>query len=258
MNDATPAPGLPGWPAAIWLVRHGQSAGNVAAARAAAEGHAAIDVAERDVDVALSPLGQRQARALGAWFAAQPVDQRPTVVMTSPYLRAMDTARIAVAAGLHLGPRRFVVDERLRERELGMLNRLTRHGISSRYPEQAELRARLGKFYYRPPSGESWCDVVLRLRSVLDHVYLRCGTERVLIVAHQAVVLCFRYLLEGLDEARILDIDAHTDVANCSITAYDRAPDGDGMQLRVYNLVAPLEQGGAAVTEESDAPAAAR
>jgi hypothetical protein len=31
------------------------------------------------------------------------------------------------------------------------------------HPEQAEMRTRLGKFYHRPPSGESWCDVILRL-----------------------------------------------------------------------------------------------
>ena len=32
----------------------------------------------------------------------------------------------------------------------------------SRYPEQAEARAHWGKFYNRPPGGESWADVILR------------------------------------------------------------------------------------------------
>jgi len=177
----------------------------------------------------------------------------------SPYLRAIQTARL-VAERLSVDPasERFVVDERLRERELGMLNRLTRQGIVERYPDQAELRARLGKFYYRPPSGESWCDVLLRLRSVADDLQRRGGDQRVLIVAHQAVILCFRYLLERMTEAQILQIDQEGEVANCSITVYDRAPDGGRLLLRLYNFVAPLEECGAPVTQETDAPAAAR
>lgn len=246
-------------PRRLWIVRHGQSAGNVAAARAASTGDAVIEVADRDVDVPLSELGARQARALGTWFAAQPRDERPTVVLVSPYRRAIETARLAIAsAGLDLPASQFMVDERLRERELGMLNRLTRQGIAARYPEQAELRARLGKFYYRPPSGESWCDVILRLRSVTDLLRLQYGDERVLIVAHQVIVLCFRYLLERLDEQRILEIDSQAEVANCSVTAYGRAPSQHELRLERYNFVAPLEQAGAPVTHESDAPAAAR
>lgn len=249
----------PDWPARLWLVRHGQSAGNVAAQQATAAGQPLIELPERDVDVSLSDLGAQQARALGGWFRRLADDQRPTMVLVSPYARAVQTARLAAeAAGLKLPPQRFVVDERLRERELGMLNRLTRQGIIARYPEQAELRARLGKFYYRPPSGESWCDVILRLRSMADDLRLRYRDERVLVVAHQVVVLCFRYLLEGMTEARILEIDAQAEVANCSITTYGRAPEPGTMELQQYNFVAPLEQAGAPVTHETDAPAAAR
>jgi len=250
---------LPDLPARLWLVRHGQSDGNVAAARATDEGRALIEIAARDVDVPLSELGMRQATALGSWFARQPPPERPTLVLSSPYERAIQTARlVARAAGLELSPERLLVDERLRERELGMLNRLTKQGITARYPEQAELRARLGKFYYRPPSGESWCDVILRLRSVTDFLNLRCRDERVLIVAHQVIVLCFRYLLEGMNEAAVLEIDAQAEVANCSVTAYGREGPQQPMQLRLYNFVVPLEEGGAPVTHESDAPAAAR
>ena len=67
---------------------------------------------------------------------------------------------------------RFVVDERLREKEFGILDRLTRSGIEELHPDQAEFRQLLGKFYHRPPGGESWCDVILRLRSALDTISL--------------------------------------------------------------------------------------
>ena len=78
----------------------------------------------------------------------------------------------------------------------------------------------MGKFYHRPPGGESWCDVILRLRSALDTISLHHSGCRVLIVGHQVVVLCLRYLLENMTEQKILEIDAEGDVANCSVTEY--------------------------------------
>jgi broad specificity phosphatase PhoE len=220
-------------------------------------GLARIAVEGRDVDVPLSPLGEVQSKALGKWFASRPKALRPEVVISSPYLRARMTGElIGQAGGLSLTDgQSFIADERLREKEFGMLDRLTTRGIAQLYPEQAEARRLLGKFYYRPPSGESWCDVILRLRSALDTISLHYGGRRVLILTHQVVVLCLRYLIENLSEENILAIDREGDVANCGITEYSfdpaAAPDG-GLVLQHYNFVAPLEDAGAPVTSEPD------
>ncbi len=243
------------WPARLWIVRHGESAGNVARDLAHAAGLADIDIQTRDVDVPLSPLGERQSIALGRWFAQMPDGERPDVVMISPYLRARQTAELLhTASGFNAAFTEFKVDERLREKEFGVLDRLTHVGIQQRHPELADARALLGKFYFRPPAGESWCDVILRLRSVLDTISLHHGGRRVLIVAHQVVVLCMRYLLEGMDEREILAIDARGDVANCAITEYalQRNAHGGSLALERYNFVLPLEQEGTPVTEEPD------
>jgi broad specificity phosphatase PhoE len=251
------------WPERLWIVRHGESAGNVARDAATAAGLPVIDIAERDVDVPLSAAGEKQAEALGRWFAAMPEGTRPNVVLSSPYLRARHTASIIEAAGGVEPAARTSVDERLREKEFGIVDRLTRIGIQQRHPEQAAMRTRLGKFYFRPPGGESWCDVILRLRSALDTISLHHSgpDKRVLIVAHQVIVLCLRYLLEGMTEQQILAIDAAADVANCGVTAYSINPeigrDGE-LQLRTYNFVAPLEEAGAPVTTRPDPPVAAR
>jgi broad specificity phosphatase PhoE len=249
------------WPQEIWLVRHGQSAGNVArdAAEAAAGLH--IDIADRDVDVPLSELGVRQSQALAGWFAALPPGNQPNVVLHSPYARAAQTADILMqrlARGEMLAVH---ADERLREKEFGILDRLTVRGIAEKYPELHEQRHHVGKFYFRPPGGESWCDVILRLRSVLDMLTREYNHERVLIVGHQVIVNCFRYLLERMDEATILAEDRAGDVPNCSVTSYSFDPTlgkRGKLAVRLVNFVAPLEASGTPVTVGKDVPAGAK
>jgi broad specificity phosphatase PhoE len=248
------------WPDVLWIVRHGQSAGNVARDAAEAANRPLIDIAERDMDVPLSELGRQQATALGRWFGAMPPDQQPSIVLCSPYARARETAQYVLeSAGIALDGIAFRVDERLREKEFGVLDRLTKSGIELKYPELAEQRSHVGKFYFRPPGGESWCDVILRLRSVLGTITRGYRGERVLIVGHQVIVTCMRYLMERMDEAQILDIDCKSDVPNCGVTSYEFDPSvGRKGKLvsRLVNFVAPLQEAGTAITTERDAQAA--
>jgi len=241
-------------------VRHGQSAGNVA--RDAAESVRAtwIDLATRDVDTPLSVLGERQAHALGAWFGALPEDCRPTVFLSSPYVRSMRSAElIAEGAAGGAAERAIVADERLREKEFGILDRMTTFGIRQTYPSLSEQRQHVGKFYFRPPGGESWCDVILRLRSVIDTLTREYSRQSVLIVAHQVIVNCFRYLFERMTEAEVLAIDRDRDVPNCGVTLYEFDPmqgTKGKLALRLANFVAPLLEGGTPVTSAPDVPAA--
>jgi probable phosphoglycerate mutase len=248
------------WPDVLWLLRHGESAGNVARREAESAGHPVVDIATRDVDVPLSDLGRGQSAALGRWFGAMPANERPTVLLVSPYRRACATADILLdASGASHHDLEYVVDERLREREFGVLDRLTKVGVEQRHPDQAEFRQALGKFYHRPPGGESWCDVILRLRSVVDTISRDYRRERVLVVCHSVVVLCFRYLLEKMTEEQILEVDAMRDVANCGVSTYHFDPTvgtSGGLALRDYNFVAPLESAGEPITREPDVPVA--
>jgi broad specificity phosphatase PhoE len=247
------------WPQQIWLVRHGQSAGNVARDAATAANELLIDIAERDVDVPLSELGLRQSDALAQWFAALPPGSQPNVVLYSPYLRARATAQAVLQC---LGPEDMLAvlaDERLREKEFGITDRLTPLGIEQKYPELASQRKHVGKFYFRPPGGESWCDVILRLRSVLDTITREYRRERVLIIGHQVIVNCFRYLFERMDEDTILSVDRAADVPNCGVTSYAFDPDAGKrgkLVLELENFVAPLKDSGTPVTVKPDIPAA--
>lgn len=259
MPESRPPLRQPGWPAALYVVRHGESAGNVARDTAEAQGLERIDIAERDMDVPLSETGHGQADALGRWWATQPARQQPTVVWTSPYVRARQTAEgMLGAAGLDVP---VIVDERLREREFGVLDGLTRRGITALFPDESERRTRLGKFYHRPPGGESWSDVLLRLRGALDAVRQDAAGERVALVAHQVVVLLVRYVLEGMTEQDVLEVDRQAEVANCSLTTYcydESVGVHGGMRLERYNEVGHVREQDEQVTVEPDVPGAPR
>lgn len=212
-------------PASLTLVRHAHSLGNHADAEARQAGAEELALDLRDADVRLSRTGEAQADGVATWLARQDAATRPTVVASSPYVRADETAH-RVVEGLGLEVRN---DERLRERDLGVFNGLTGVGIRARYPEEAERRRKIGKFYYQPPSGESWCDVALRVRSFLDDLRFGYDDQHVWLFTHQAVVMTFRYVLEGLSEEQLLEIDRTEDLPNASLTVYRRA--GDELEL---------------------------
>lgn len=237
-------PGITG----LVLIRHGESEGNVAATQAREAGAHVINVPARDADVGLSDTGRKQALALGRLLAGVPKLGRGAV-WSSPYARARQTAELALQTG---GWRQQVgLDERLRDRELGILDMLTSAGVEARFPEEAQRRRWLGKFYYRPPGGESWADVVLRLRSLLAELDRQHPGEEVLLVCHDALIMLFRYILQNLTESELLDLAATTSVLNASVSRFVR-PGGTGSwELESFNLADHLTEHGVPVTEHA-------
>ena len=118
-------------PDELVLVRHGESAGNIADSEARDADAERLELSARDADVELSANGEEQARTLGRWVGGLAEEERPDLVVSSPYRRAADTARAALA-DLDV---ELLMDERLRERDLGLLDGLTGKGIRARYPE---------------------------------------------------------------------------------------------------------------------------
>jgi broad specificity phosphatase PhoE len=214
--------GLHDGPETLTLVRHSESVGNLADAEAQRKGVDRLELDIRDADVGLSDAGRQQADALAAWLKQAAEGERPTVVVSSPYRRALETAQRATE-GLDL---EVVLDERLRERDLGVFDGLTGKGIRSEYADEAERRKKVGKFYYQPPSGESWADVVLRTRSLLADLRQGFGGARVWLFSHQAVIMSYRYVLDGLTEDQLMEIDRTTRLGNVSLTTYTR-PHGE-------------------------------
>ena len=248
-------PATPSAPAALWLVRHAESEGNVADASAYRNRADRLELPARDPDVRLSATGCEQADSLGRSWGALPRSERPDLVLSSPYERALRTAERAVAAA---GWRDIAIrrDERLRERDLGLLDGFTKSGIERRFPEEAERRAWLGKFYYRPPGGESWADVAARVRAVVEMVGHQHAGRRLVVVSHQAVLMLFRYVLEELDEKAVLELDATQRLANAGVVRYRF--DGTTPVLEEADDTAHLQHRDVPVTKEPAADAVHR
>lgn len=220
-------------PAHLVLVRHGLSERNVR--REAARQKGGIDFFHgglRDLDAPLTACGVEQAQLTGQHLAQR---YRFDVAFSSPHLRSRQT--LAKMAEAWPEPIPVLLDERVREIEFGALDGLTWQGIRHRYPEEYARREREGKYWYRPPGGESRPDVALRVQDFLSLLTHEHADQSVLVICHNVVVLIFRRLLENWDEAQYLEIDGRDEVQNCSVTAYRYDPARHRLRLECYNQV---------------------
>jgi broad specificity phosphatase PhoE len=129
-----------------------------------------------------------------------------------------------------------------------VLDRLTGAGFRERYPEEADRRDYLGKFWFRPMGGESWADVALRVRSALLDIRIDLPDERVLIVSHDVPILLCRYVLERLSEAEVTALSGQ--VHNCSVTRYERLD--QALELAEFSDTSALERDAAAPVTAHD------
>ena len=137
------------------------------------------------LDPSLSPLGRRQAKELGDRRAEDEI----VAVFCSDLARAAETAQIA------FGGRGLPIfrDWRLRECNYGLLNGRA----------VARLEAERTQHVLDPYSGgESYLDVVARVRSFLGDLPARYPQRRVCVIGHSATKWAFDHILEGtpLDE----------------------------------------------------------
>jgi 2,3-bisphosphoglycerate-dependent phosphoglycerate mutase len=233
-----PAASVYKWPALLVVMRHAESEANYHREYLEKVDSPAthLEIKFRDVDVPLTARGREQAQAAGRHLLAHhaPFD----VAYVSPYRRTRDTAEVAIE-GLTPPPPR-VSEERLREREFGVLEGLTRRGWRQLHAAEHERRQKVGKYYYRPPGGESYPDVNLRVHSFLGTLVREHSGQRVLVVTHSVVVLSFRRLLERLEEDKVLELDRHDEPKNASLSVYESVPGetmGSGLRLVEWNMI---------------------
>ncbi|HEY0123277.1 MAG TPA: phosphoglycerate mutase family protein [Rhizobium sp.] len=171
----------------IFLVRHGESLGNIS------------DRAYRqfgDHNVPLTQWGYRQAleagRAIASYLEGLPgAELRKQSIWCSPYLRTRQSKDALLEALQGESVADVREDYLLREQDFGLFTEIYDHAEQKRkFPEEFEKWARLrnnsGKFYARPPDGESRADVAQRVRLFLQTVMqdAKNGKDNVIIVGH--------------------------------------------------------------------------
>ncbi len=152
----------------IILVRHGETEANV-------RGH----FAESD-EIPLTAAGRLQAQSLAARLAR---DLKPTVLISSTFLRARETSDIL---GRVLGLKAELL-EGIHERDFGSLRGHPYSKVTEAMPIEAvhdpdKLRT------WRPEGGESLEDVRRRAIAALEDLRVRYAGRQILVVCHGAVI----------------------------------------------------------------------
>lgn len=151
----------------IVAVRHGETAWNVQAR------------IQGQLDVALNPRGQQQARRVAAALAQEEI----AAIYSSNLLRAWDTAlAIADGAGLSVIP-----EPGLRERSFGDFEGMTFAEVDSQWPEQA-ARWRKREPHFAPNGGETLHQLRARVMTALDSIAAQHLGQQIVLVTHGGVL----------------------------------------------------------------------
>ncbi|XP_063386975.1 6-phosphofructo-2-kinase/fructose-2,6-bisphosphatase-like [Cydia fagiglandana] len=198
--------GLRPLPQTLYFTRHGESEYNV--------------IGRIGGDALLSPRGECYARGLAQHMNAI-ADREPLSVWTSELRRTKQTAAEIRA------PKRAV--RALNELDAGICEGLTYEEMQERFPQEFAWRDQ-DKLRYRYPWGESYIDIMTRLRPVLSALE---DEHNVIVVGHQAVLRCMLgYFLDAkLDELPYMNVPLHTIV---KLTSH-------GYKYKVETIKLPIE-----------------
>ncbi|BHH81865.1 alpha-ribazole phosphatase [Desulforhopalus sp. 52FAK] len=128
-------------------------------------------------DLQLTGRGRGQIAELSNFLGGMSFDR----MFCSPLIRCRDTAEI-IAENLNVG---LDVEPGLAEINLGCWEGLTISEIKEKFPGEYEKRGE-DMAGYRPPGGESFTDLLLRSKQVLQHIIEETVSQSV-VVSHAGV-----------------------------------------------------------------------
>lgn len=216
----------------LFLVRHGESHGNVASNRAKLGDESLFTdefVTTPGRQWELTELGRRQAELSGAWLTDElariGVDGANSRHYVSPFMRTRQTAAFL---GLRPGGRsaEWYLNRSLRERDWGDIETIPRR-LFSEDPAYARNAAKkeMDPLYWRPPGGESISDVAdNRVRNLLDTMHRECSGGTVIAVSHGEFIQATRLVLERVDDDTYTawQSDPAARIHNAEIVQYSR------------------------------------
>lgn len=156
----------------LYFVRHGETDFNIA--------HRLQGRSETTINAGGREQAKHCAGVLRDLFARDQREAADCAYVSSPLRRARETMEILRAA-LGLDPAAYAVDERLQEISYGDWEGLTLPEISARDPKLLAAREQ-DKWGFRPPGGESYRDVAVRVAAWYATV-----TRDTVIAAHGGI-----------------------------------------------------------------------
>lgn len=218
-------------PVDLVLVRHGQSEGNAAkrlSEKGLHESYTPEFRSRHSSSFRLTELGRKQALVAGSWI--QRNFPRFDRYYVSEYLRAMETA-----GNLELPGARWFSDPYLTERDWGELDSVPENERAEKFGEVLR-KQKSDPFFWRPPNGETFTDLCLRVDRVLNTLHRECGDMRVIIVCHGEVIRAFQVRLERMSQSKFRTLAASTKqsdrIYNCEVLHYSRRENGSGKLAR--------------------------
>lgn len=214
-------------PIDLVLVRHGQSEGNAAKRLSEKGDHSAFTekfLKRHSASFRLTELGKKQADMAGTWIR----NEFPNFdkFFVSEYLRAMETA-----AHLALPDAEWRTDFYLTERDWGDLDIYPENERQEKFGDALERRV-AEPFFWRPPNGETFADLCLRVDRVLHTLHRECSDKRVIIVCHGEVMRAFQIRIERMSQTRFHELTFSKQnedrIHNCQIVHYSRREKGVG------------------------------
>jgi NAD+ kinase len=205
-------------PIDLVLVRHGESEGNVAIARAREgddSGYSDEFRKRHSSTWKLTSYGCWQAEQAGRWLRQNGLE-RFSRYSVSPYHRALKTAAL-----LKLPDAKWYIEPYLREREWGHLDTIPDSEKRARFAE-AMARQDAEGYYWAPPNGESFAHASMRIDSVIESHSREHYDGNALIVCHEDVMRIFRVRIEHISEHNFKSAMDAEPIHNCQVIHYSR------------------------------------
>ena len=185
----------------------------------------------------LSKNGQKQARLTGQALRKQygTFDH----IYHSGMRRVNETAEGILEAYTPAERSRMPVNHnlRIRERDPGYTYGMTAEEADAAFPWLQRHFEVVGKFFGRPPGGESVADVALRVGPFFKKINAENAGESLLIITHGGVISSFRYYIEGWSYRQARELVGEASSACCGVTVFEYGEEKDGLVLREHNSV---------------------
>lgn len=200
------------------VARHGQSFANRRLKKE--KNGIKYSLAGSDASIGLTARGKNQARNSG--------NKLQSLFFGENRFRRMYANRFErVRQSGHLMRSRFdysvecVEDKRLEKRSYGVFWNLTYRGVQELYPDEYAIFQALGPLRYRPPEGENYNDLFERVQNFCDEEALASFEGNQLVVTSSAVMLAFRRLFAGLNDADLVDMYENMHIGNGDFDVYE-------------------------------------